>query len=303
MIQWNTNEAADLYLDQQWTYEQLASRYGISTATVWQKLSSHPSISAFRKHKRDRLNQHRVEDGQSAILHRKAATDEQMLAWSQGEDLNSIATKAGVSVSTMQGWIGNHPRHAALRLVRRDNRKSAPTSSKVDRTECARLYDEERWTIYRLSDKYGVSHQRIQQIMSRYYPEIMERRRAAIVLKATLAAEKSAVKKAIRESTDKEYETAVDLYGQGFTIRELRIAYQDMNWSTFNLRVTKRRAVDPTFPSERARGGSSDWNWAPRMIAAINSSKNYTEAAKLLNINYGSFMNRVYKMRAKGLIA
>ena len=231
--------------------------------------------------------------------------------WTYGQ----IADRYGLSTPTVWQRMAQHPTIKILRNMKQERlygteavnkgetqyNRQEHNRSKVDHEEAARLFDKENWTLYQLGDKYGVTHQRIQQILKKRHPEVLERRHEQQRRNIEARERAEQAKQTRRAALDRDYDTAIELYRNGSSIRELRPLYPNLNWSTFNLRITKIRENDPTFPGERSTGGR-DWSWAPRVKAALNHSKNYTEAAKLLGLEYGTFVQRVAKMRTKGLL-
>lgn len=294
---WDLNEAADLYLNKDWTLGDLAKRYGVHAATMWQRLDHHPVIKERRHEKRLR----NLETNKNKRDFSPVASDEQITRWAQGEHLARIAESYDMSPSALRTRLMNHPQHAEFLELRKKNKHlGSLLVSKVPHEEAAQLYREGH-TIYTIAKKYDVTHQRVQQILAKRYPEILQERKKARQASKTTRLRNIQEKKANRSSLGRQYDAAIELYREGFCVREIREHYPNLNYNTFILKLCDKRKSDPTFPGERGRNGA-DWNWLPRMQVAIESTNSYVEGAALLGMNYGTFINRVHKMKAKGLL-
>lgn len=297
MTLWNLEQAAHHYLVDKWTYQQIADKYNCHPSTAYQMLARHPEIRALRKQRKDNRLARKAKTGQTRT--RKHATDEQMLMWQQGATLRQLCEGTKNRPPTMRQWIINHPRYEEFKALRTKPPYGGNHQTKVNREEVGRLY-KEGGSIYSIAEQFDVSHQRIQQIVSKYFTEEYNRRRAEA--KARVDANKLAkeIEALEREALEAEYQEAIQLYLDGFAIRELRPLFKNINWHTFGLRLNKMRKKDPSLPSERGKT-QGEYNWQKRTIAAVKSTKTYVEAAALVGIQYGVFMNRINILRRKGI--
>ena len=231
--------------------------------------------------------------------------DDLIERWSRPMTYAALSKETGLPQGTLKLWINSHPRFEELSKGRKYlhiKRQEPGKRSGVDYQDCNSRFLQGQ-TYEAIGDHYGVTRQRIEQIISKHFPESIE-------YKKTLRADKVTKRQAARDARQVEtqalrdkYTAALKLYEEGLTLSEIRPIYPELNFNTFStLYVDKAREDDPNFPSERGRDGRP-YNWQKRVITAYQLSGNsVARSAKILNIKYVTMLMRLKRLRERGLI-
>lgn len=187
-----------------------------------------------------------------ATVYRGSVSLDQLEAWANGTQIQKLAEDAGVTPATMGRWLKAHPNYEEYlaRRVPRVNRE--PQNMVARREQMAQEYKAGK-SIDAIAELMDVSRQRVHQVLTKHYPELLEERRQQR-LKAADDKQKAKLEKlAQRAKVQSQTAQAIELYKQGFTLTEFKHLFPDINWHTFTLHLTAMRQQDPSFPSERQK--------------------------------------------------
>jgi hypothetical protein len=158
-------------------------------------------------------------------------------------------------------------------------------------------------TYQEIADKYDVTRQNVEQTLLRYAPDLVEKRRQAWKMNTQLDEQAkrshSAEFKAKVAASKASLDLAVSLYLKGHSFEQC-VKHTGVGKSNFSNRLWEERHADPTFPSERGRGGRP-YNWTQLTLDTLKRQPTRIATARELGLSTNGLTIRLKLLKAKGL--